>query len=161
MSYIEQRRALKLFGKKSEEKKVYTIPKVSEKKKKEMAENKDGDAALDKFFEEARKTLTGTCQCGCGAKSQKNDDLYYRFSICHIFPKAIFKSIATHPLNRVERAFFGGCHTNMDEGGLDRWPGMADWNDIKERFYILAEYLSDEERAHKFYHKLETLVYSK
>ena len=47
------------------------------------------------------------------------------------------------------------------ESGLDKWPNFADWEDVKEKFYVLAPLLTDEERATKFYSKLESLVYDK
>lgn len=141
------------------------IRQKSEKKVKLEAEEKKAlkgdDTVLEKWFTARRKEMVGTCQCGCGHKTGKFDDMYFRHCIAHIFPKAIFLSVATHPLNWVERRFWEGCHTNMDEAGLDKWPNMADWEDIREKFFTLAPLLTDEERATKFYQKLENLVYSK
>lgn len=157
ISYIEQRRNQKLFGKKPVQKNVAPIARQSDKKKKELSNNKDLDKMLDQWFDDRREQMVGICQCGCGEKSQKNDDIYYRHCICHILPKAIFPSVATHPLNFVERAFFGGCHTNMDNRGLDKWANMADWQDIQQKLLILDEYLTPQERAHKFFQKLQSL----
>jgi hypothetical protein len=139
------------------------IAKQSEKKKKEISEAKKvgTDEALDQFFESARKKMSGVCQCGCTQKSQKHDDTFYRFCVCHIFPKRIFRSIETHPLNWVERTFWGGHHTNFDEQGMDKWPMYADWDDIKEKFHVLVPLLTEEERTTKFYSILEALVYNK
>lgn len=140
------------------------ISKVSEKKAKKDAEEKKlrggEDTLLEQWFKARRKEMVGVCQCGCAKPSSKNDDLYFRHSAAHIFPKAVFISVMYHPLNWVERAFWGGDHTNMDEGGLDRWPNFADWDDIKERFHVLAPLLTDEERGTKFYSILEKLVYA-
>ena len=157
MSYLEDRLKRKqgLAPPLPTKKEKKPIAKVSPKKQKELK----GDDALDLFFEEMRKRMVGVCQCGCGEKSQKKDDTFYRHCICHIFPKKIFKSIATHRLNWVERTFWGGHHTNMDNQGLDKWPLMADWDDIKEKFHQLAPFLTKEERATKFYSKLEFLIY--
>lgn len=116
------------------------------------------DDNMQKWFDDTRKKLTGICQCGCGNKSQKNDDTFFRGSCCHIFPKRKFKSIQCHPLNYVERAMFGGCHSIMDDTSIDRWVNFADWDDIKARFYILSPLLTDEEKATKFYSHLERLV---
>jgi hypothetical protein len=163
--YLIDRRA-RLLGQKAPDskKEPKPIPKVSEKKKKLLAEEKkargDEDPAKERWFKARRREMIGVCQCGCAQPSQKNDDLYFRHSAAHVFPKALFLSVALHPANCVERAFWGGCHTNMDEGGLDKWPLMADWFDIKERFHILAPLLTDEERATKFYTKFEALVYA-
>ncbi len=140
------------------------IASESEKTKIKKAEEKKAlggdDPAKEKWFKARRREMVGTCQCGCGRPSSKNDDLYFRHSAAHVFPKAIFESIMYHPRNCVERNFWDGCHTNMDEGGMDKWPLMADWEDLKERFHILAPLLTDEERTKKFYTKFEALVYA-
>lgn len=162
---IEEIRRLKAESKFPKIKKVYKLAKKSKKKLAQEAEEKrlrkDDDTLMEKWFKARRKELTGTCQCGCGKPSQKKDDTYFRGSCCHIFPKTTFESVMYHPLNCVERAMFGGCHHNMDNQGLDKWPGFADWDDIKERFHILAPLLTDEERATKFYKILQQLIYSK
>lgn len=113
---------------------------------------------LKQWFLDVREKLTGFCQCGCGNKSQKNDDKYFRHSCCHIFPKSKFPSVATHPLNYVERSFWGGCHSVLDDTSMDRWVNMADWQDIRQKFMILAPLLTKEERCSKFYTHLNTLV---
>lgn len=143
-------------------KKSYYIPKISAKKAKQLKEQKlnGSDGEMDAFFDKMRKRMTGTCQCGCAQPSQKKDDTFFRNCICHIFPKRIFKSIATHELNWVERAFWGGCHGQMDDTSIERWKNYADWDDIKEKFHQLAPLLTDEERATKFYSNLEKLIYS-
>jgi hypothetical protein len=139
------------------------IAKKSAKKLKQESEERKlrggDDTLMEQWFKARRKELTGTCQCGCGKPSQNKDDTFFRGSCCHIFPKAIFTSVMYHPMNFVERAMFGGCHHNMDNQGLEKWPAMADWDDIKERFHVLAPLLTDEERSHKFYSILELLVY--
>lgn len=162
MSYLDERRKFIEAGRPLPEKKKNAIRRVSEKRQKKLDEQKanEGDSGLDAFFERNRKKMIGVCQCGCAEKSQKNDDTFYRNCICHIFPKRIFKSIATNDYNWVERTFWGGHHTNFDEQGMDKWPLMADWDDIKEKFYTLAPLLTDEERTTKFYNQLEKLIYS-
>lgn len=160
---LKEIQELKANAGKPKEKKAYAIPKKSAKKiaqEKAEKELRNGDDTLkEKWFKSIRKKLVGVCQCGCGNKSQKDDELYFRNSCCHIFPKRDFPSVMYHSLNYVERRFWGGCHTNMDEGGMDKWPNMADWDDIVEKFHVLAPLLTDEERANKFYTNLERLVY--
>lgn len=160
---IEHIRAIKAAAGFPKPKKAYSIPKKSAKKLKQEAEEKklrgDDDTLMEQWFKARRKELTGTCQCGCGKPSQKKDDTFFRGSCCHIFPKAIFESVMYHPLNCVERAQFGGCHHNMDNQGLDKWPLFADWDDIKERFHVLAPLLTDNERGKKFYSIIESLIY--
>lgn len=145
-------------------KKTYRIPAKSKKKLAQETEEKklrgNDDTLMEQWFKARRKELTGVCQCGCGQSSQKKDDTFFRGSCCHVFPKATFESVMYHPLNCIERAMFGGCHARLDEGGIDKWPLMADWDDIKERFHVLAPLLTNQERGTKFYHKLETLIYA-
>lgn len=143
-------------------KKPKPIARKSEKKIAEEKQQKEagGDNEMDLFFAGMRKKMVGVCQCGCGEKSQKSDDTFYRNCICHIFPKRIFKSIETHELNWVERTFWGGHHSNMDNRSMDLWPKFADWDDIKEKFHQLAPFLTPEERATKFYTHLEKLIYA-
>ncbi len=135
------------------------LNKQSEKKKKEINSLKDGDSLLDDFYDQIRKKMVGVCQCGCGEKSQKKDDTFFRHCICHIFPKRLFPSISTHPLNWVERTFWGGHHSNMDDRSIDLWTKFADWDDIKGKFHQLVPFLTDEERKKKFYTHLESLIY--
>lgn len=137
------------------------LKKISDKKAKELKVNKGSDSEMDLWFERMRKKMVGVCQCGCGERSQKKDDTFYRHCICHIFPKRIFKSVATHDLNWVERTFWGGHHSNMDNRSMDLWTKFADWDDIKEKFYHLSPLLTDEERKTKFYNKLSSLIYEK
>lgn len=161
---INEIRNIKTSSGQFKPKKVYQIPKKSAKKLKREAEEKElrgtDDTLMEQWFKARRKELVGVCQCGCSQPSQKKDDTFFRGSCCHVFPKATFLSIMYHPMNCVERAMFGGCHSNMDNNGLDRWPMFADWEDIKERFHLLAPLLTDEERANKFYSQLEKLVYA-
>lgn len=141
---------------------------IARKSEKKLAEEKmakeaigEEDTQKEKWFKARRKEMVGTCQCGCGQKSQKDDEMYFRHSAAHIFPQRLFESIQYHKLNWVERRFWGGCHSVMDDTSMDRWPNMADWEDIKEKFYQLIEFITPEEKATKFYSKLNELVYGK
>lgn len=118
-------------------------------------------ADLDVWFKNTRKKLTGICQCGCNKPSSKMDNKYFKFSCAHVFPKSKFESVKTHPRNFVERAFFGGCHSVMDDTSMDRWVTFADWENIKEIFHELAPILTDKERSTKFYTHFEKLIYSR
>lgn len=140
---------------------AYESEKMKEKKATEKKLIAGDDSRLERWYKSRQKEMIGTCQCGCGCNSQKNDFIHFRSSAAHIFPKANFPSVMYHHLNWVERRVFGGCHTNMDDRGVKLWPNMADWEDIKEKFYVLAPLLSDEERATKIYQNLEALVYGK
>lgn len=145
------------------------IPKISKRRAAEMKEEKaergEDDTMKEKWFKARRREMIGICQCGCTQKSSKNDDLNFRSSAAHIFPQRLFPSVQYHKLNWVERAIWAtqtssSCHTNMDNRSMDLWPNFADWDDIIAKFHELSPLLTDEERATKFYKKLESLIYS-
>lgn len=163
-SYFERMKLIKLglLPKEAVAKAKKPIAKMSVKKMDEQKAAKEAgtDNGMDKFFERNRKKMVGVCQCGCTRKSSKFEDDHYRSSIAHIFPKRIFKSIATNDLNWVERNFWDGCHSNFDNRSIERWVNYADWDDIKERFHALVPLLTEEERKTKFYKKLELIIYA-
>ena len=132
---------------------------LEEKNDRELRGN--DDTQKEKWFQARRKEMVGVCQCGCGNPSSKKDESTFRSCICHIFPQRLFESVQYHRLNWVERRFWMGCHSNMDNKSMDLWPNFADWDDIKEKFHQLAPLLTDEERKTKFYSHLEKLVYEK
>jgi|ERR1700743_503249 len=169
---LDEIRRLKDDKDKPKEKKVYKIPKVSEKRQKQievdgkvratakkMTKSVSGTAELNRWFIERRLEMKGHC-LHCGARSCKDDDNYFKFSIAHILPKRIFKSVSTHPLNWIELCFWGNsCHTNMDNNTLDlidlncfetviqRFVAMYSEIDTKERKYIpdvLLQYVEVE-----------------
>jgi hypothetical protein len=163
MGYLEDRRKWSQFGKDPVPKKRYNIPNKSQKKiAQEKAEKElqkpDEDSLMEVWHKARRKEATGWCKCGCGNKSQKNDNEYFRHSNCHVFPKRIFTSIKLHKRNCIELAYFGGCHTNMDERSIERWPNMECWDEIKQIFHELSPLLTEKERATKFYSNFETIV---
>jgi hypothetical protein len=141
------------------------IAKVSVKKAKQIAEDKKAgtDGAMDLFFTEMRKTMTGKCLF-CTGKSQKHDEETFHFSLAHLLPKAIFKSVATHPDNIIELCFYqNSCHTNFDNGTItyEFLKDSAEWSFIKEKLLNVLPAVAEEERGHKLYGKLINLVYDK
>jgi len=100
---------------------------------------------INKWFFDRRFEMKGVCK-HCGGKSCKDDDKYYKFSICHIFPKAYFKSIATHPDNWIELCFWSNnCHGNMDNKTLDLTE-MNCWAEIVEKATRIYLSIAKEER---------------
>lgn len=165
---LERMRIARIPTRKREKK---PMRRISDKKLALQAEERklvssDGDTLKEQWFKARRTEMTGICACGCYEPSQKQDNIWFRCSAAHIFPKDKFKSIEYHPLNWVERRFWAGihgtnaCHTVMDEAGLDRWPNMEDWPIIRERFFILEPLLTAQEKAYNFYTDLEKLVYA-
>lgn len=133
------------------QKKKYVIPKVSEKRKQKLKEQSlSGDSALDKWFEDRRREMTGRCQL-CGGKTEKDNDETYRRSIHHLFEKrpTMFPSVATHPDNFLEVCFFGNaCHTNIHNGNIT-WELLMDSAEremILEKCRKVIPYIAAEEQ---------------
>lgn len=164
---LEHIRQIKEEAKLPKQKKVYKIPKKSPKKLKQEAEDKSnfksgkskGNKEIGRWFDERRKEMTGICM-HCGGKSTKDNNDYWLFSIAHILPKRLFKSVATHPLNWIELCYFSpSCHANFDNYTIDitelncydtvieRFIAMYPDIDPKERKYIpdiLLQYVKNE-----------------
>jgi len=139
------------------------IPKKSAKTiAKEKAQKEAGtDGVMDLFFASNRSKMTGRCLF-CNGDTMKNEDDKFHFSLSHLLPKAIFKSVATHPDVLIELCFYNNsCHTNFDNG-IITWEFIKDskeWEIIKEKLLIVLPAVAPEERKHKLYSKLIELVY--
>jgi hypothetical protein len=154
---LEELRRIREDRNKPKEKKTYRLNKVSPKtleRKAKQAEGVEegkamtsGGADLKRWFEERRKELTGVC-AHCGGRSCKDSDQYWKFSIAHILPKNIFKSVATHPLNYIELCFFNNsCHTNFDNKTLDIMD-LNCFSIVIDRFVDLYPVIDPKERRY-------------
>lgn len=103
--------------------------------------------AIDKWFNDRRYEMSGTCVCGCGQKSSKGENRYFKHSIAHVLGKAKFPSIATHPVNFIELAFWGGCHSTFDDKGYayckETNPKL--WAIVVQRFKVLFPCIAENE----------------
>lgn len=156
---------LQASRKPKEKKKPKPIAPFSKKRAAKIAEEKKSgtDGEMDLFFTHMRKSMTGACLF-CGGKTQKHDDETFHFSLAHLLPKAIFKSVATNEYNIIELCFYGeSCHTNFDQGKIT-WEFLkdsAEWEFIREKLLHILPAVSEDERGHKLYRKIESLVYNK
>jgi hypothetical protein len=161
--YQKSRAAHIANGRPLKDKKKYTIPKVSEKRKAKEKEQKEAgsDNTMDLFFKSLRKGMKGKCFF-CGGKSQKDNDDNFFFSLAHLLPKSGFPSVATMPENVIELCFYGeSCHTNFDNGMIT-WELLKDskeWDELKERLFTILPQVAESERKNKLYSKLHSLVY--
>lgn len=159
--YMKMRRQHIQDGRPLPKKKKYFIKPKSDKriaKEKEQREAEGEISLKEVWFQARRVEMTGICGCGCGQPSSKYDNKNFRNSACHIFPYSKFKSVQYHPLNFVERNWEDGCHHNMDNTSMDRWPNFADWENIKRRVRVLSQLLTPKERAKKFFSHIDKLV---
>lgn len=120
--------------------KQYSIPKISKKRKEQLElernKTKDKPSEQEQWYKDRNKEMTGKC-VECGGKSTKGHFKYWKYSICHILPKSIFPSIATHPLNFIELCYFENSHhSNMDNNGYEyvKENMPKSWKIIVDRF---------------------------
>jgi hypothetical protein len=152
--YHERLRLIKLgqLPKEAVAKKKKPIPRQSERKKIEIAKEKEAgtDSALDLWFEARRLEMTGRC-CLCGGKSEKNNDETYRRSIHHLFDKRqiMFPSVATNPENWLELCHFGNsCHDNIHNKTIT-WELLLDSSEgemIVQKFRKIYPFMAEPER---------------
>ncbi len=97
-----------------------------------LVKNQDKDTtdylgALDTWFKERRKQLTGKCSL-CGGRTEKYNDKTYKASIHHLFEKRknMFPSVSLDKNNFLEVCHFGNsCHTNIHNGRIT-WQLLKD-----------------------------------
>lgn len=143
MDRAENIRKLKAEALLPREKKIYRLKSVSDKKRERDSGAKE--ESMWPWFLERRPEMTGKCM-NCGDKTEKRNEQYFHFCICHILPKKLFPSVAQHPLNWIELCHFGrSCHTNMDNYFIDITE-MNCWDTIVERFIKLYPFIAKEER---------------
>ena len=165
LTYFQRLQKIKLgnLPKEAVAKKKKPIAKMSAKRAAELKIIKGSDSELDLFFAAQRKKLTGRCLF-CGNKTMKDDDEKYHFSIAHLLPKSIFKSVSVHEDNWIELCFWEkNCHGNFDSGMIS-WEYIFDSKEgdlIKEKLLTVLPMVSPDEQKHKLYSKLISLVYGK
>lgn len=149
--YLKKRQQLILDGRPLPEKKKYTIPKKSEKRKQKEAEEKElrgGDETyLVKWFRGRMKLMTGHCMW-CGAKTETNVYRGAIFSICHILEKrdTMCPSVKTHPSNWIELC--PDHHTMFDKMNWGEREKLGFWPEIVDRLIMIYPDLAQSERRH-------------
>jgi hypothetical protein len=109
------------------------------------------DEELEKWFDDVAKIIDANPFCWeTGDFISKAD---YRSATSHIFPKSIFKSISTHPLNFLILSPRNGSHDKTHR--LDSFSKMKIWPLACERF-LKFEHLITEK--HKYLNSFRELV---
>lgn len=151
-SYGDRYRLIKLglLPKEAIAKKRKEIPKKSEKRKAEEAEQKkeldsDGDTQLQKWYKNRQKQLTGKCM-RCGASYDHRNFKYAIAATAHILAKRPeqFPSVALNRDNFIELGAGCGCHHWYDN--FASWEEIAldkIWPLVLERFRLFEPYITE------------------
>jgi hypothetical protein len=129
------------------------IAKVSEKKKIKDAEVKaaGGDPdkkALDLWFHNIAYQISPG-ECHCWECNEYIPAPFIRHATAHIFPKAGFPSIMTHPDNYLILGA-GCCHDKTHT--VERFKKMGIWREAVERFLKFEPLLAPGEKAKDYYY---------
>jgi hypothetical protein len=96
----------------------YNISLKIKSRDKQLGRDQKKNEEKEQWFLERRIKMQGFCVI-CGGRTEKENDATFKRSLAHLFAKAYFESVATHPENCLELCFFGkSCHTNLDNGTL-------------------------------------------
>lgn len=121
------------------EKKIYAIPKVSEKKKAQLKDQKPERNKVGKFFAEMITNAPKNCtECGKSLKAT----MLINPSACvaHILPKRSFKSVATNKDNIIYLCI--DCHHTLDNFSPVK---MKIYPELKGRVRLLMPLLTQSE----------------
>lgn len=151
MGYLEDRLNHINAGRPLRDKKKYQIPKVSEKRKKKLAAEKEArggdDTELVLFFKRAMKRMSGEC-LECFARTETKVYQYAIFSICHILEKrpAVCPSVAYNQNNWIELC--PDHHFKFDRSNWEERETWGIWPTVREKLIMLYDDLDPEERRH-------------
>lgn len=159
--FQKKRQQYILSGRPLKEKKIYTIPKVSEKRKAKLDEQKAtgtkevGKLALDKWFHDIEEKHFAEGFGICMETGDRIPRMYARHATAHLLPKKIFKSVATHELNYLILSAQNGSHEKTHR--VDKFIQMKIWPEAARRIRILIPLLPMDELRHISNQLLEAL----
>lgn len=151
LPYFERMRLIKLglLPKEAVAKKKKPIKKVSDKKAKEIKEERDNrggdETELTKWFRRCVKMMSGYC-AETGLKTETKIFQYAVMSIAHLIPKSKAKSVATHPLNWIELNV--DFHHKFDAMSWEEREKLGCWPIIHDRLVMIYPDLSEEDKRH-------------
>ena len=96
---------------------------------------------LDQWYMDRRVEMTNVC-IECGKSTQKSNEKYYRWSICHIVPKSLVPSVATNIFNWVELC---QLHHQEFDNTFDKAAAMMCFGEVKMKFQIFKKEIPNEE----------------
>ncbi len=106
---------------------------------------------LELWFENAKRELAKNPYCQeCG---KYISDRFYRHATAHIFPKSLFPSVATHPMNKLFLGAGCGCHDKTHR--LDTFSDMKIFREAVRRFRLFEKSITEK---HKYLDTFLTYV---
>jgi hypothetical protein len=123
--------------------KAISVKLRAEKRKEDISTASPEETIKEAWFKARRKEMTGyCCEPHCKNKTNKDNDTYFRWSICHIVPKALIPSVAYHPLNFIELC---QQHHQEFDNTFDRAAKMGCFINAKRRFDLFKYLIPNNE----------------
>lgn len=108
-------------------------------------------ADLEQWFDNIARQIRNSPFCWeCKAYISER---YYRHATAHIFPKAIFESVATHPMNYLILGAACGCHDKTHR--LDTFSDMKVFGEACRRFKLFEKSITEK---HKYLNTFKQYV---
>lgn len=116
-----------------------TARKLSQTDQDKQAQKK----ALDKWYVLAIEQMPGRCE-ECNERLIIFAPWAAKSFVAHVLGKALFKSVATHPINKVYLCLI--CHTNFDNWGEEKVMKMVIFPKILDISLQLVQHLHQSEQ---------------
>lgn len=102
-----------------------------------------GENELDLWYLARKYEMVDRCtEPGCTKRTNKFSEKYYRWSVCHIVPKSLVPSVATHFYNFVELC---QDHHNEYDSTFDKAKNLKCFPEIKRRFGLFQHLIPADE----------------
>lgn len=89
------------------------------------------------WYNAQRKKMIGVCQEeSCNQTTNKDHDVYFRWSICHIVPKSLVPSVSTHPDNWMELCW---QHHSEFDATFEKASNMKCFAEAKRKFQTFKD----------------------
>jgi hypothetical protein len=136
---------------KPKEKKKYVIPKISEKRKKQILENGIyiKNKPLDDWFLARKREMVGYCTA-CSAASPKFNTQRWKWGICHLLPKSLFPSVETHEENWIELC---EDHHNMLDTNMEKFSQLPCWQELVNKVKGFSKEVKEHHKILDYYLK--------
>lgn len=100
-----------------------------------------GGSELDRWYQDRRIEMTNCC-IECGKRTNKINDKYYRWSVCHIVPKSLVPSVAINIFNWVELC---QLHHQEFDSTFDKAANMMCFGEVKMKFELFKHLITPQE----------------
>lgn len=121
-------------------KKLRDYSKKIENRNDEAGINPQGKEKWDWFVEQRPKMQN--CCIECGERTNKNNDKYFHWSICHIAPKSLVPSVALNKDNWVELCWL---HHQEFDSTFEKAAAMMCFTEVKQKFQLFKHLIPADE----------------